>query len=130
MTHEQRRTEFPPPFDRAVTACVRAAVLVRRSASAAARARETRASSLRMRALVRETRDYWVTADLVYSSMRRQVKQVAATMRVAGLDQERAAAEVRARVRFILYDGGFGEIEVEPVVQRASGWVEELFAAA
>lgn len=130
MTDERRRANFPPLFDRAVTASVRAEVLVRRSASAAARARATRASSLRMRTLVRETRDYWATADLVYSSMRRQVEQVVAAMRDAGLDQERTAAHVRARVRFVLYDGGFGEIEVEPVVQRASGWVEELFAAA
>jgi hypothetical protein len=130
MPDERRRAEFPPLFDRSVTACVCAEVLVRRSASAAALAREMRASSLRMRTLVRATRDYWATADLVYSSMRRQLEQVAATMRAAGLDQERAAAEVRARVRFVLYDGGFGEIEVEPVVQRASLWVEELFEAA
>jgi hypothetical protein len=33
-------------------------------------------------------------------------------------------------VRFVLYDGGLGEQEVEPVVEHASAWVERLYDAA
>jgi hypothetical protein len=46
------------------------------------------------------------------------------------MEREDAAAIVRARVRFVLYDGGFREAEAESVVHRASTWVEELFEAA
>jgi hypothetical protein len=121
---------FTAKFDRAVTACMRAEQLVRHSAAAAARARTTIASSRRIRVLALETRDNWVNADLALASMRCQVAAVTAQMRRAGLDRPNATTAVRARMRFVLYDGGFREAEVEPVVARVSAWVDELFAAA
>jgi hypothetical protein len=54
---------------------------------------------------------------------------VATEMRNAGIDRHEAAAAVRAHARFVLYDGGMNEAAAEPVVQRASSWVESLFAA-
>jgi hypothetical protein len=122
--------QFSAVFDRAVLACASAERLVIRSAEASARARATVANSRRIRTLALETRDYWANADLVFGSMRRQVETVATQMRRAGMDRQDTVAAVRSRVRFVLYDGGYREVEAEPVVTRASVWVDELFAAA
>jgi hypothetical protein len=130
MSSSRSIERFSNVFDRAVLACAMAERLVISSAQAGARARATVASSRRIRALALETRDCWANADRVFGSMRRQVERVATQMRRDGMDRRDTATAVRARVRFVLYDGGFHEAEAEPVVARASEWVDELFAAA
>jgi hypothetical protein len=117
-------------FDRAALACVEAECLVVRSTAAMMRARATLASTRRLRNLAQETRDYWVNADTAFTFMRRQVETVARVLRKSGVAPGDAAARVRQRVRFVLYDGGFREVEVEPVVERATAWVDEVFLAA
>ena len=94
------------------------------------RARATRGSNRRIRALVSETREAWALADLVYSDMRSEVERVAWALRESGMDKSSASATVRAHIRFILYDGGLAERDAEPVVTRASDWVDRVFAAA
>jgi hypothetical protein len=121
---------FSIVFDRAVGACAHAQVLRARSAETLARARTTHASSLRLRVLATETHDAWLGAGKVFDVMRHEVESVADTMRVAGVERDVAAAAVRAHVRFVLYDGGLGEHDAEPVVERASQWVEQLYSAA
>jgi hypothetical protein len=120
---------FSKLFDRALAACANAQQLTTRSTDAVARARAARASSRRTRALVADAREAWAVSDAVFSLLRHELETVAAEMRQAGLDQRDAAAVVRAHVRFVLYDGGMNEAAAEPVVQRASSWVEMLFAA-
>jgi hypothetical protein len=51
-------------------------------------------------------------------------------LRDAGVDDRAAVATVRAHIRFVLYDGGLAEQDAEPVVARASLWVEQIYAAA
>jgi hypothetical protein len=121
---------FAPILDRAVTACMQTELLIKQSTAAAARARELRTSIRRTRLLARETRDYWASADLLFTRMRRQVERMAAAMRATGVSRAEAVAAVRTRTRVVLYDGGFREVEVEPVVERISAWVDELFEAA
>jgi hypothetical protein len=121
---------FPPLFDRAALASVQAERLVLRSTAAVAQARATLASTRRVRSLAQETRDYWANADAAFTFMRRQVETAARTFRNSGVTPRDAAARVRQRVRFVLYDGGFREVEVEPVVERATAWVDEVFLAA
>jgi hypothetical protein len=121
---------FPPLFDRAALASVEAERLVVRSTAAVTRARATLASTRRLRDLAQETRDHWVSADAAFRLMRRQVEAVARAFRNSGVAPRDAAARVRQRVRFVLYDGGFREAEVEPVVERATAWVDEVFLAA
>lgn len=121
---------FPPLFDRAALASVAAERLVVRSTAAVTQARATLTSTRRLRDLAQETRDYWVNADAAFRLMRRQVETVARAFRNSGVAPRDAAARVRLRVRFVLYDGGFREAEVEPVVQRATAWVDEVFLAA
>jgi len=121
---------FSELFDRAVAACAEAQRLSGLSAEAVARARATRASARRVRALVWETRDAWAVADLVYSDMRGEVQRVALALREAGLDQSATAAAIRAHIRFVLYDGGLAERDAEPVVDRANSWVNVVFRAA
>jgi hypothetical protein len=121
---------FSAQFDRAVAACAQAQVLVTRAAEAAARSREARRSSRRLRQHVVETREAWNGAAHSGMLMRRHVADVARAMRDAGMSQDDAAAAVRAHIRFVLYDGGLREREAEPVVERANAWVEEIFRAA
>ena len=66
----------------------------------------------------------------MYSVMRIQVERVAREMREAGVDNVSAAATIRQHIRFVLYDGGLTERDTEPVVARASTWVDMVFAAA
>jgi hypothetical protein len=122
--------DFSQPFDRAVAACAAAQRLTSKSAEAVARARAARASAWRVRALVTETREAWAIADLVYSDMRGEVERVARALREAGVDNSAASATVRAHIRFVLYDGGRTERDAEPVVARASQWVDRVYAAA
>ena len=121
---------FSHLFDRAVTACARAQGLSTRSTTAVAHARATRVSARRLRALAVETRASWVGADLVFSLMRRQVERVATVMKVSGMEEHAAAAAMRAHVRFVLYDSGVCEADAEPLVERASNWVQQSFRAA
>lgn len=99
------------------------------SAAAVTRARELRAVSRRRRLLVRQTRDYLASADIVFSALRSEVDAIAAAMREAGVRRRDAAIAVQDRVRSVLYGDGFREVEVEPVVARATAWVDEAFAA-
>lgn len=121
---------FTPHFDRALAACAQAQVLLNRNFEAAARTRELRASSRRIRRMAVETREAWRGADLINAMMRRQVTGVASAMRDAGISETDAATAVRAHIRFLLYDGGLREVEAEPVVARATAWVEETYRAA
>jgi hypothetical protein len=123
-------TDFTQLFDRAVAACAAAQNLTNKSAEAVARARATRASARRLRALVSETRQAWALADVVYSDMRGEVERVAWALRESGMDNSSASATVRAHIRFILYDGGLAERDAEPVVARASDWVDQVYTAA
>ena len=118
--------DFTQLFDRAVAACAAAQTLTSKSAEAVAQARITRASIR----LVLETREAWALADLVYSDMRGEVERVARAMRNSGVDNSAAAATVRAHIRFVLYDGGLTERDAEPVVARATDWVDRIYAAA
>jgi hypothetical protein len=122
--------DFSNLFDRAVAACAAAQTLTTKSAEAVARARATRASTRRVRALVTETREAWAIADLVNSDMRGEVERVARALRDSGMDNSAASATVRAHIRFVLYDGGLTERDAEPVVARASQWVDRIYAAA
>jgi hypothetical protein len=122
--------DFSKVFDRAVAACAAAQTLSSQSAEAVSRARGARASARRVRALVAETRDAWAIADVVYSDMRKEVERVARALRDSGIDNSAAAASVRAHIRFVLYDGGLTERDAEPVVARASTWVDMVYAAA
>jgi len=117
-------------FDRAVAACAEAQRLSGRSAESVKRARQERASSRRVRALITETRETWEGANAMYAVMRVQVERVAREMRDAGVDSASAAATIRQHIRFVLYDGGLTERDAEPVVARASTWVDQVFAAA
>jgi hypothetical protein len=123
----------PPPFnelfDRAVAACAEAQFLSGRTAESVRKARRERASARRLRALVAETRDTWEGANAMYAVMRVQVERVAREMRDAGVDNLSAAATIRQHIRFVLYDGGLPERDAEPVVTRASTWVDTVFAA-
>ena len=132
---------FPELFHREVAACARAQRVASDAAQAVARARATRASSRRLRDLVVETRESWEGADEVYGSMRGEVERIARSMRGeveriarsmrdAGVEAEDAAAAVRHRIRFVLYDGGLSERDTEPVVARAEQWVVMVYDAA
>jgi hypothetical protein len=122
--------DFTNLFDRAVAACATAQSLSSKSAEALARARATRASARRVSALVTETLEAWALADLVYEDMRCEVERVARALRDSGMDNSAASATVRAHIRFVLYDGGREERDAEPVVARASEWVDGVYAAA
>lgn len=120
---------FSELFDRAVAACAEAQFLSGRSAGSVRKARLQRASARRVRALIAETRDTWEGANAMYAVMRVQVERVAREMRDAGVDNLSAAATIRQHIRFVLYDGGLTERDAEPVVARASSWVDTVFAA-
>ena len=120
---------FTPLFDRSVELCARAQALLRQSASAIARARRLR-SLRRKRPLVAAGRMNLEVAEILFTSLRDEVETAAFAMRDAGLDVTEAEATVRSRVRFVLYDGGFREVEAEPVVERATTWVKAFYEAA
>lgn len=122
--------DFSRVFDRAVAACAAAQQLSSHSAEAVARARAARASARRVRALVTETREAWAIAELMYADMRGEVERVARALRASGVDNSAASATVRAHIRFVLYDGGLAERDAEPVVARASDWVDQIYLAA
>ena len=122
--------DFSHVFDRAVAACAAAQRLSSQSAEAVARARATRASARRVRALATETRDAWAIAELMYADMRGEVESVARALRASGVDKSAAAATVRAHIRYMLYDDGLTERDAEPVVARASEWVDQIYLAA
>jgi hypothetical protein len=130
MTSKPQRVAFSQLFDRAVAACAEAQRVSGESAGAVARARARRASYRRLRALVIETLEVWAGADLVYSALRSEVERVACEMRDSGVENRAAAATVRAHIRFVLYDGGLTERDAEPVVARATIWVDQIYAAA
>jgi hypothetical protein len=130
MTSRADAARFSSVFDRAVAACAHAQLLMGQCADTSVRARTTHASSRRLRALAAETRDVWMGAGEVFDVMRSEVESVACTMRAEGVARDAAAAAVRAHIRFVLYDGGLGEHDAEPVVERASEWVELLYNAA
>ena len=69
-------------------------------------------------------------AEILFTSLRGEVESAVSTLRDAGLGEAEVEATVRAHVRFVLYDGGFGENEAEPVVDRTTSWVRELYEAA
>lgn len=121
---------FNDLFDRAVAACAEAQRLSGRTAESVRKARIERVSVYRVRALIAETRDTWEGANAMYAVMRVQVERVAREMRDAGVDSASAAATIRQHIRFVLYDGGLTERDTEPVVTRASTWVDMVFAAA
>jgi hypothetical protein len=125
-----QQAPFTELFDRAVAACADAQRLAGRTAESVKRARRERASNRRIRALIAETRDTWEGANAIYSVMRIQVERVAHEMREAGVDNVAAAATIRQHIRFVLYDEGLTERDTEPVVARASTWVDMVFAAA
>lgn len=122
--------EFSSRFDRAVAACADAQAIVTRAAEAAVKSREMCLSASRVRHLAVETHAAWKGADLTTVLMRRHVAAIARAMRDAGMNQDDAAAAVRAHIRFVLYDGGLREREAEPVVQRANACVADAFRAA
>jgi hypothetical protein len=130
MSSRAVSADFSSIFDRAVSACAAAQQLSSHSAEAVSRARTARASARRVRALVAETRDAWAIADVVYSDMRSEVERVARALRAMGVDNSSASASVRAHIRFVLYDNGLSERDAEPVVARASTWVDMVYAAA
>lgn len=121
---------FDHRFDRTVAACAEAQRLSGRTAESAKKARQGRASTRRVRALIAETRETWEGANAMYAVMRMQVERVAREMRDAGVDSASAAATIRQHIRFVLYDGGLTERDAEPVVIRATTWVDQVFAAA
>jgi hypothetical protein len=75
-------------------------------------------------------RDAWANADEMHAVLRAEVEGIARSMRDAGVDDLAAVATVRVHIRFVLYDDGLTEQDAEPVVQRASLWVEQVYAAA
>ena len=130
VTGSARKPDFSDLFDRAVAACASAQRIAGESAESVSRARAVGATSRRLRKLIAETREAWAGADLMYSAMRGEVERIAREMRDAGVDDRAAVATVRAHIRFMLYDGGLTERDAEPVVARASVWVEQIYAAA
>ena len=125
-----RTPAFNTLFDRAVAACAEAQRLSGRTAESVKKARLERASARRVRALIAETRETWEGANAMYAVMRVQVERIARDMRDAGVDGASAAATIRQHIRFVLYDEGLTERDAEPVVIRASTWVDMVFAAA
>jgi hypothetical protein len=125
-----KSSTFDHRFDRTVAACAEAQRLSGRTAESAKKARQRRASTRRVRTLIAETRETWEGANAMYAVMRMQVERVAREMRDAGVDSASATATIRQPIRFVLYDGGLTERDAEPVVIRATTWVDQVFAAA
>ena len=121
---------FSRLFDRAISACAQAQTLCSRCRDSQAAARASHASARRIRELAAETRSAWAESNRLFATVEREVELVAKAMRDDGIDQAKAAASVRAHVRFVLYDGGLREQEAESVVARASEWVDRVYQAA
>ncbi len=130
MTLRSRRPDFSSLFDRAAAACAESQQVVNRSAQTAEHARASRATSSFLRRSAVQMRDAWANADAKHAVLRAEVERIARSMRDAGVEDHAAVATVRAHIRFVLYDGGLTEQDTEPVVERASLWVEQVYAAA
>ena len=130
MSLRSKRSDFSSLFDRAAAACAESQRIVSHSAQTAERARASRAASSLLRRSVLQIRDAWANADAMHAVLRAEVEGVARAMRDAGVEDHEAVVTVRARIRFVLYDGGLTERDAEPVVERASLWVEQVYAAA
>jgi hypothetical protein len=123
-------TTFTSLFERAAVACAESQRHVGDSASAVCRGRAARASNARLRRMAMERFAAWASADAAHRVLRAEVEWIASEMRDAGADREATLSTVRARLRFVLYDGGLTEQDAEPVVQRATIWIEQLYPAA
>jgi hypothetical protein len=121
---------FTSLFDRAAAACAESQRLVSDSASSVSRGRVTCSSNAQLRRLAVDRIAAWASADAAHSVLRAEVERIAREMRDAGADREATLSTVRARLRFVLYDGGLTEQDAEPVVQRATTWIEQLYPAA
>ena len=130
MNVQERAPDFSELFNRAVAACAESQRIVGLSASAMRFSRSRRANAIRLRRAAVLMRDTWTEAEAVHSVLRHEVERVARGLRDAGMDDRAAVATVRAHIRFVLYDGGLAEQDAEPVVARASLWVEQIYAAA
>jgi len=127
---QERTLDFSDLFDRAVAACAESQRIVGLSARTMSFARSSRVRAIRLRRAAVLMRDTWSEAEAVHSVLRNEVERVALAMLGAGVDDRAAVATVRAHIRFVLYDGGLAERDAEPVVERASLWVEQIYAAA
>jgi hypothetical protein len=130
VTQSSRRSDFSELFNRAAAACAESQRNVGLSARTVSSSRATRAEASRLRRVAMQMRDTWADAEAVHAVLRSEVERVARSMRDAGVDDHAAVATVRAHIRFVLYDGGLTEQDTEPVVERASLWVEQVYAAA
>lgn len=130
MNEADHALRFSRLFDRAVAACAQAQLLATRCRESQSRARSTHASARRIRALASDTRAAWADTNEVFGLMRREVEAVANAMRASGVECAHASAAIRAHMRFVLYDGGLREQEAETVVERATEWVSQVYAAA
>ena len=90
----------------------------------------SRADASRLRRTAVQVQNAWAQAEAAHSVLRGEVERIAHTLRDAGVDGRAAVARVRAHIRFVLYDGGLTEQDAEPVVARASFWVEQIYTAA
>ena len=124
------RSDFSELFNRAAAACAESQRLVGISAKRISHSRVSRADASRLRRIAVRMRDTWAKAEAVHSVLRDEVERVARTLRDAGVNDRAAVATVRAHIRFVLYDGGLSEQDAEPVVARASHWVEQIYTAA
>lgn len=124
------RPGFSELFNRAAAACAEAQRMVGRSADTLAKSRRSRSDALQLRRITSRMREAWAEAEAVHSVLREEVELVARTLKEAGVDNRSAVATVRSHIRFVLYDGGLTEQDAEPVVARATLWVEQIYAAA
>lgn len=130
MAVSDGRTGFSELFNRAAAACAESQRLVGLSARTLSHTRVSRADALRLRRTAAQVRVAWAEAEAVHLVLRDEVERVARTLRDAGVDPRAAVATVRSHIRFVLYDGGLTEQDAEPVVARATLWVEQVYAAA
>lgn len=130
MTVNRGTPDFSELFNRAVAACAQVQRLVSFSARTEKRARASRLNPAKLRRIAVQIRDVWLVADAVHALLRNEVERIARMMRAAGVDDRAAIETVRSHIRFVLYDGGLAEQDAEPVVARASLWVEQVYAAA
>lgn len=127
---------FSDWFNGAAAACAESQRLVSRSSETITRSKLSRATASRLRGdalrrrVAMEMQQAWAEAEAAHAALRDEVERVARTMRETGVDDRAAVATVRAHIRFVLYDGGLTEQDAEPVVARASLWVEQIYAAA
>jgi len=127
---QERMLDFSELFDRTVAACAESQRIVGLSTQTMRFARSRRADAIRLRRAAVVMRDTWAEAEAVHSVLRDEVERVARAVRDGGVDDHKALAAVRAHIRFVLYDGGLAEQDAEPVVARASLWIEQIYAAA